>query len=108
MIQEAFPPSGPVETFSTYGNHDAYPNNQWNFKTGNQAVQDSMSLWESWMDKDQFEQYLKTGYYSQTLKQSTSHLVKVLSINTLSCDILNKYTFAELSDPNHQLDWLAK
>ena len=107
MIQAAFPDKM-KSTFATYGNHDAYPNNQWNFQTGNKAVQDSMSLWKAWMDDDQYEQFMKTGYYSQKLDLVKGRLVKVISINTLSCDTLNKYTFSTLSDPNNQLDFLLK
>lgn len=42
MIQNVFPNMNST-IFACYGNHDAYPNNQYNFKTGNQAINDSLS-----------------------------------------------------------------
>lgn len=65
-----------------------------------------MSLWKPWMDDDVYEEFLKTGYYSQRLDLIENRLVKVISINTLSCDNLNRFMFAELADPNGQLEFL--
>lgn len=65
-----------------------------------------MSLWKAWMNDDVYESFIETGYYSQRLSLVEDKLVKVISINTLSCDTLNRYTFSTLSDPNGQIDFL--
>jgi len=67
-----------------------------------------MTHWKAWMDDDVYQKFLTTGYYSQRVASITDLFVKVISINTLSCDILNKFTFAELRDSNNQLDFLIK
>ncbi|CDW88676.1 ser thr protein phosphatase family protein [Stylonychia lemnae] len=106
MIDNAFSPDN-VEIFATYGNHDAFPANQWNFKTGNKAIQDGIDTYFKWMNKDQRERFFKTGYYSQNVEAIKDREVRVISINTGSCDIINKYLFSVLSDPNDQLQFLV-
>lgn len=65
-----------------------------------------MLKWHPWMNDTEFESFMKTGYYSHRVDFINDREVKVISINTLSCDILNKFTFSELEDPNGQLDFL--
>lgn len=41
MIKEAFFDNG-IPVFATYGNHDVFPNAQFDFNTGNGAIQDGI------------------------------------------------------------------
>jgi len=69
-------------TYAAFGNHDNYPNNDWNFRNGSKAAQDSMPNWKAWMDADVYEKFQKTGYYSQRMKIIDYKLVQVIAINT--------------------------
>ena len=44
-------------TFAVIGNHDNFPNNDWNFKKGSSAAEDSMALWKPWMDADVYKKF---------------------------------------------------
>ncbi|CDW88675.1 ser thr protein phosphatase family protein [Stylonychia lemnae] len=105
MIQQTFPHLLNA-TYAVFGNHDNFPNNNWNFKTGSPAAQNSMSMWKPWIDPEKFEQFQKTGYYSQRLKNINYKLVQVIALNTQSCDINNRFVMSELYDPNNQIEWL--
>ena len=41
-----------------------------------------MPNWKAWMDADVYEQFQKTGYYSQRMKIIDYKLVQVIAINT--------------------------
>ena len=60
-----------------------------------------MPEWRSWInDEEEYTRFQKHGYYSYKLNITNDKLVKVISINTFSCDEHNKYIMGVLSDPN--------
>jgi len=58
------------------------------------------------MDEEAYQIFSKHGYYSKYLNLDTDKAVKVLSLNTDSCDNLNHFTWSSLADPNGQYEWL--
>jgi hypothetical protein len=67
-----------------------------------------MPLWKTWMDDEAYKTFTKHGYYSKYLPLDTPTQVKMISINTDSCDSLNHFTWSELADPNGLFEFVSK
>jgi len=91
-------------TFVCLGNHDSFPNGQWNFEEDEPArrVRD---LLHKWVPVEQRLEYNRHGYYYKDVDELKA---RVISINTESCDYHNMYQWAELSDPNGLIAFLEK
>jgi hypothetical protein len=105
MLQQAFN-STPI--FPIFGNHDIYPHWEFVNSTGNIAANLSAPLWKTWIDQESYDNLIKHGYYSQRMEIFDDKLVKVIGLNTDSCDEGNSYLFSVLSDPNGQVEFLIK
>jgi hypothetical protein len=84
------------ETFVSLGNHDSYPNGQWNFEE-DEPAEGVRNLLKKWVPNEQWANYDRHGYYYKDVPELGA---RVISINTESCDHHNMYLWAELSDPN--------
>ena len=84
------------------GNHDAFPNTQWDFKTEGPSVAGRKDM-KQFVPESEWDRWNKHGYYAKDL---TSLKTRVLSLNTQSCDFHNVWLWQELSDPNGQLKFI--
>ena len=84
------------------GNHDAFPNTQWDFKTEGPSVAGRKDM-KQFVPESEWDRWNKHGYYAKDL---TSLKTRVLSLNTQSCDFHNVMLWQELSDPNGQLKFI--
>ena len=67
------------------GNHDAFPNTQWDFKTEGPSVAGRKDM-KQFVPESEWDRWNKHGYYAKDL---TSLKTRVLSLNTQSCDFHN-------------------
>jgi hypothetical protein len=80
-----------------------------NLTNGNPAANDYVLWWKGWLDDNEsYELFKKTGYFSKRLRLITDRLVKVIVLNTETCDIENHNVYATLYDPMSQLDFLLR
>ena len=84
------------------GNHDAFPNTQWDFKTEGPSVAGRKDM-KQFVPESEWDRWNKHGYYAKDL---TSLKTRILSLNTQSCDFHNVWLWQELSDPNGQLKFI--
>lgn len=107
MLSESFPQLE-NDTFAIIGNHDVFPH--WNFTSeggGNQAADEYTHWWKKWLDNDaSYELFRKNGYYSKQLRLIKDKIVKVIALNTESCDIENHFVYGVRKDPMEQMEFL--
>jgi len=105
-VQKTFPEYDD-KFFVALGNHDSYPNDQWDFaaKHTYQPEQGVRDLLSKWVPADQMDLYQEHGYYAKRIPELNARL---LSINTGSCDFHNDFIWGAGSDANQQIDFLRE
>lgn len=88
--------------FVSLGNHDSYPNGQWNFAE-QEPAQGVRALLHNWVPTHQRLRYDNHGYYFKDIPELKA---RVISVNSESCDFHNMYQWSELSDPNGLISFL--
>lgn len=87
----------------TMGNHDAFPNSEWDFKTIGPSYP-GREAFKRWVPKSEWSTWDQHAYYAKDLADLKT---RVLSLNTESCDEHNLQLWNQLYDPNDQLKWLS-
>lgn len=104
LIQKALSPN---ITYAVIGNHDIYPHWDFGAHKGNPAAASSAPHWRAWLNNEsEYQQFLATGYFSTDLRLPTNYPVKVIGLNTETCDVENHFVYGQLSDPMGQLNFL--
>ena len=60
-------------------------------------------MWKGVMGIDENESLMKYGYYSSYIE---NYNLRVIAVNTQTCDSLNFYLMEDPTDPEHELLWL--
>lgn len=62
-------------------------------------------MWSAFLDKRAFESLRSNGYYSMYNKD---HNLRVIVLNTQTCDTLNFFLLRNPTDPNGILKWMRE
>mmetsp|Transcript_45790 Transcript_45790/g.60663 ORF Transcript_45790/g.60663 Transcript_45790/m.60663 type:complete len:200 (+) Transcript_45790:139-738(+) len=84
------------------GNHDAFPNGQWNFDTDGPSYAGREAL-KQYVPAAEGDRWMTHGYYKKELAGLDT---VVLSLNTESCDFHNQMLWRELNDANDHLKFI--
>jgi len=91
------------ENNSFPGNHEAYPSDQFD-TTGDESAYLTEELgewWEAWLTEQAEDEFKKHSYYSIV---DPDYNVKIISLDTQTCDIINFYLIRDTSeDPLDQV-----
>ena len=86
------------------GNHDAFPNGQWDFAAGEPGPsKTSRDLLKQWVPESEQDRWDQHAYYAKDL---TTLKTRILSLNTESCDFHNMLLWDQLDDPNGQIAFI--
>ncbi|KAL6076104.1 Sphingomyelin phosphodiesterase [Balamuthia mandrillaris] len=100
IIKESFPT---VPVFPALGNHESFPVDQFPSPPRNEWLMKPLaSFFSTWLDKDALATFVKGGYYTTLVKPG----LRLVSLNTQYCDIMNFWLIANFTDPADQLSWL--
>ncbi|CAG9323467.1 unnamed protein product [Blepharisma stoltei] len=89
--------------FPIFGPLDCYPEHQYDFSADSYFLKSLTNLWSIWLGKQGAAQFAEKGVYSVQYKNTN---LRIIGLNTLSCDINNFYLFANVTDPNGYILWL--
>jgi sphingomyelin phosphodiesterase len=91
------------------GNHEFYPCNLMSFDPNEpHPIFDQIGdAWSSWLDEDAMKQFKQWGYFSMMVPVEGINL-KVISINSESCNSMNFYIWGQLNDPAGQIAWIEE
>ena len=95
-----------IPVYPAIGNHEFYPADlfdPFNPKKNENALNTTANLWRDWIGEDGFNTYIKNGFY--TKKHPDSNL-RIISLNTMDCDVLNFNIMKNPTDPIKQFIWL--
>ena len=84
------------------GNHDTFPNGQWDFTTEGPSFPGRTEL-KQWVPESEWARWDEHGYYVKDLHDLNS---RIISLNTESCDFHNQALWNQLADANQQIQWL--
>ncbi|CAG9311018.1 unnamed protein product [Blepharisma stoltei] len=89
--------------FPIFGPLDCYPEHQYDFSDEATLLKGLTSLWSIWLGKQAAAQFSTNGTYSVQYKNTN---LRIIGLNTMSCDINNFYLFANVTDPSGYIYWL--
>lgn len=94
--------------FPVVGNHESAPVNSFppSYITGNNSISWLYSAlnksWANWLPKETYGTIKRGAFYTV----SPFPGFRIVSINTNYCNTLNWWLMSNLTDPNHELEWL--
>lgn len=100
-----------ISVYPIQGNHDTWPVNVQDFSAPNSNIPINAfsDLWLDWLEPETIANYVKYGYYSQTLKLKDGRVynnTKLIGINTQACNNMNWALIKNRYDPGNQIAWL--
>jgi len=94
--------------YPMFGNHEGFFSDQYD-TVGNESdwlKSELGEMWQNWFDAESLNEFETYSYYSRV---NTERNLKVISLDTQTCDTLNFYLIRESSvDPLNQLEWLRQ
>lgn len=101
MITLYFPD---IRVFPTLGNHDNYLADQLAPPPkGSDWLNKIASIWSHWLPQETLETFTYGGYYTLLIEDG----LRLISLNTIYCDILNTWALLDSSyDIANQMKWL--
>ena len=87
---------------SFLGNHEIYPLDQYDFERNTTTwLQERLgSVWDVWLDDQALSSFREKTYYSMV---NTQHNIKIIALNTQTCDSFNLYLLLDPTDPYYQV-----
>ena len=98
----AFPSSFPV--YPAMGNHESYPCDQFEANHTYWLYDALAQDWASWLDASAQAQVRTGGYYTALIRPG----LRLISLNTMFCDLINFWLILNVSDPTGQLAFLSQ
>ena len=95
-----------IPIYPAIGNHEFYPTDlfdPFNQVKNEKTLNITAYLWKDWIGEEGYNSYVRRGYY--TTKHPNSNL-RIISLNTMDCDVLNFNIIKNPTDPNSQFKWL--
>lgn len=95
-----------IPIYPAIGNHEFYPADlfdPFNQTKNEKTLNITSDLWREWIGDEAYELYRKRAYY--TKKHPDSNL-RIISLNTMDCDVLNFNIVKNPTDPILQFTWL--
>ncbi len=95
-----------IPIYPAIGNHEFYPVDlfdPFDEVKNEKALNITAELWKDWIGEEAYKLYIKRGYYT------TKHLntnFRIVSLNTMDCDVMNFNIIKNPTDPNGQFKWL--
>ncbi len=92
-----------ISVYPAVGNHEEYPNDQFNFKNFTQEssfLHEIGDIYRPLISEDIYQSFIKKGYYS-VLHKNTN--LRIISLNCFLCDSTNYYLFQNPTDPFDQV-----
>ena len=93
---------GDTDLTVAIGNHDAFPNGQWDFTTEGPSLYDE---YKRWVPESEWARWDKHGYYTKDWPELNT---RVLALNTETCDFHNLGLWNELADPNDGIKFIQE
>ncbi|KRX09475.1 Saposin-like protein [Pseudocohnilembus persalinus] len=96
------------QVYPIFGNHEGYPVNIFDYEQGSESEYKSLwsNLWSHWIDENAKEQLKNHGFYEQVVNSQKK--LKVIALNTQSCESLNFYLIKNPTDPANMLQYLRE
>ena len=95
-----------IAVYPAIGNHEFYPVDlfdPYNPKNNEKALNITADLWKDWIGDEGYSTYIRNGFY--TKKHPNSNL-RIISLNTMDCDVVNFKLLKNPTDPIKQFIWL--
>lgn len=94
--------------FPSLGNHEESIADQYDPSASGREeyfLQEMAKIFKNWLSEDEAESFRKNGYY--TTKYLNTNL-RIISVNSLLCDVLNFFLIKDPTDPGGQVAWMEK
>jgi len=99
ILQQYFPNS---DVYPMFGNHEAYPCDQFD-TIGNSSqwlTEKLAGMWKDWLDEEALKTFREKSFYSTVNHERN---VKVIALDTQSCDTQNYFLIRNPTDPMGQV-----
>lgn len=92
-----------VPVYPIFGSSDTFLPHQYNFSSSNPLSSSVSSMWKPWIGEKAAQSLSKSGHYS-LMHRNTN--LKIIALNTLSCDYKNFWLLSNVTDPGDNLKFL--
>jgi sphingomyelin phosphodiesterase len=96
---------GGIPFYPIFGNHECFPADQFDiFQNETQWLKNQTgNIWRDFLDDQAFTSLRLNGYYSM---YNEKYNLRVIVLNTQTCDSVNFFLLRNPTDPNHILQWM--
>ena len=104
LIKDKFNFTIPI--YPAIGNHEFFPADTFNpyNTTDNEVIRNiTGNLWRDWLGEEAFHKYSENFYYSKYNKDLN---LRVISLNTMDCDVINFNLIINPTDPAKQVNFI--
>lgn len=104
LLYEKYQYKSPV--FVSLGNHEeniADLFNPFDYSREEKFLKSMGGLFKQWFTDEEYEFFVRHGFYTKKYKDSN---LRIISMNSYMCDVINFFLMRNPTDPGNQFEWL--
>lgn len=97
-----------IPIYPVLGNHEKFPSDQfypYDNQTEKPLLKTIGDIWKDFLGYEAYDQFIHYGFYT---KMHLNTNLRIISYNSLLCDVVDFYLIKDPTDPNNQIRWLEE